>query len=486
MCFLNSVLSAQEFDEQALQEAYSQLFHLEYNKVDEHIERLSQTPTGEILALHLSNYKDFLQIFSTDNLELYDQLRPNREKRLKALDNLDHHSPYHRFVHAEILLQWATIDARFKKYLSAYRSATTSYSILEENLEEYPDFLLSRKSLAVCHALVGAIPEKYRWGFRLISRMEGTIDQGLEEIDQVIAWAEVHHSPYLEEATVAKTYILLHLANQPEAAINCLRKTSLDPVHSPIACFIHSNVFLKIGDSKGALKILNDYLDQNGSFELPYLYFLRGLSRIQHLDTGSRDDFETYIRNNKGTNYIKEAYQKLAWTHLIEENLEAYQATMATLLTVGETEVGGDQNAQKEAKNGFPPNIDLLKARLLFDGGLCQRAATYLEKWGVQNFDEVEQQVELIYRKGRVAQCNEDQVSAIIYFLQCIQLGRNVSSYFPCNAALQLGLIFEEMEDVKSAKQHYEQCLSIHPDDYAKALHAKATAGLKRLENNQN
>ncbi len=481
--FLFVQVSAQQaFDTGVLKEAYEDLLHLRYEDLDDKIQALSQNPTGQILALHLANYKDFLQVFSTDNEELYEALRSNKEKRLDALKLLDDDNPYHAFVKAEIVMQWAVMDARFKKYIAAYRGVSSSYALLEKNLKTYPEFLLSRKSLAICHALVGAIPDKYRWGFQLISRMEGTIDQGLEEIDEVIEWTTRENLPYREEAVVAKTYILLHLANEPQKAVESLGKSNLDPSEGPIACFIHSNLALKMKDSKKAIELLNNYLTKNGDFELPYLYFLRGLSRIQSLDTGAREDFEKFIERNRGNNYVKEAYQKMAWSYLIEGNEDEYHRLMNRLLQEGELEVGGDQNAQKEAEKRAAPNMDLLKARLLFDGGECTRAQRHLEGLQLSNFNKIEEQVELIYRKGRVAQCNNEEVSAIIYFIQCINLGEGLSAYFPCNAALQLGMIFEEKGDKASAREYYKKCLSSDPDDYAKALHAKATAGLKRLE----
>ena len=60
--------------------------------------------------------------------------------------------------------------------------------------------------------------------------------------------------------------------------------------------------------------------------------------------------------------------------------------------------------------------------------------------------------------------------------------GRKENSFFACNAALQLGLIYEEQGFKKDAIYYFRECKNIDPDVYQGQLHKKADTGLERLK----
>jgi tetratricopeptide (TPR) repeat protein len=72
---------------------------------------------------------------------------------------------------------------------------------------------------------------------------------------------------------------------------------------------------------------------------------------------------------------------------------------------------------------------------------------------------------------------------AIAYFDKTIQAGKDTRYYYACNAALQMGTIYEEMGNGTKAREYYNLCMGLNPDDYADGLHSKAKAGLGRLKN---
>jgi tetratricopeptide (TPR) repeat protein len=71
---------------------------------------------------------------------------------------------------------------------------------------------------------------------------------------------------------------------------------------------------------------------------------------------------------------------------------------------------------------------------------------------------------------------------AIAYFDKTIQTGKNTRYYYACNAALQMGTIYEAYGNTAKAREYYNFCLALNPDDYADGLHSKAKAGLGRLK----
>ena len=191
---------------------------------------------------------------------------------------------------------------------------------------------------------------------------------------------------------------------------------------------------------------------------------------------------QKYVDEFHGQNYIKEAYQKLAWYHLVKGNEINYLHYIKFCKSEGAKVIGGDKNAEKEAKSGIIPEMTLLKARLLFDGGYLERAFKVLKGKTLADFDNQKHQLEYSYRLGRIAHNTGRHDEAIMYYQIAIDRGKDASYYFACNAALQIGRIWEYREDKAKAKEFFNLCLSIKPDEYRNSLHQKAKAGLNRLK----
>jgi predicted negative regulator of RcsB-dependent stress response len=464
-----------------LEQAYEAVLDFRFEEAKVLIERIRSHDHVPYNAFHLENFIDFLKIFSSEDESLYDSLQFIRNERIRSIEDSYSDVPEYRFVLAEVKLHWAVLDFRFGHRIKSFREAIGAYQLLEENRKRYPEFILTKKSMAMFHALIGAIPERYRWGVKLISGMEGSIEQGLSEITEVMEWSKDRSPHFYKESLIAKAYILIHLANNPSGAQELLNSSPIKNDFSPLMCFVMANVALKNNQSRRALSYLNEKLEQSGAYPIAFLYFMRGLARLHMLDTNSKEDFQKFIQETKGESFIKESYQKIAWAEWIEGSETGYFQAMNKVLNVGNDEEGGDQHAEEEAKRALLPNVTLLKARLLYDGGQCADAEQLLSRYRLSNFNPYEQ-LEYTYRMARIAHCLGNQLEAVIYYHQVLASNQDYGSYYPCNAALQLGLIFESIKDKEEARKYYTQCLEISPDEYARYLHIQAKAGLKRIE----
>jgi tetratricopeptide (TPR) repeat protein len=189
-----------------------------------------------------------------------------------------------------------------------------------------------------------------------------------------------------------------------------------------------------------------------------------------------------FIANFNGRNYLKEAYQRVAWLSLLKGDYNSYKSWIENCKTKGRADIGNDKNALKEAKNGIAPEPNLLRGRLYFDGGYLNKAVDFLKHKKESDFSNLEHKLEYTYRMGRILQAQKKPNEAIQYFDRTIQQGKNTKYYFACNAALQLAIIYEEYKQYDKAREFYTFCLNLDPDDYADSMHAKAKAGLSRLK----
>jgi len=166
----------------------------------------------------------------------------------------------------------------------------------------------------------------------------------------------------------------------------------------------------------------------------------------------------------------------------LQGNIVAAQNARNNVLRKGSTDADADKQALKEAKSGKWPNILLLKARLLNDGGYNKEALLLLNEKSEENFAKVEDKLEFMYRLGRVNDDLGNFPEAIRFYQQTIQYGESSSEYYAARAALQEGMIYEKKGDKLLAIRFYQRCLDMEDHDYKNSLDQKAKSGIARCK----
>ncbi|HMX39361.1 MAG TPA: tetratricopeptide repeat protein, partial [Saprospiraceae bacterium] len=345
----------------------------------------------------------------------------------------------------------------------------------------HPDFIANQKSLGVMHALAGNVPDEYKWALRLLGGMKGSTEQGLRELESVMAHARQQDFVFETEATVMYALLQLHLNNQGEVAWKALKNSKMDAASDPMAAYVLASVAMRTGRNDEAIQYLQHC--PAGAQYPPFIarHYLLGLAKLRRLDADAQQPLLQYLQQWKGKAGIKEAYQKLAWHRLLQGDEAAYRSTMSQAKQHGSNKSEGDQAAQREAARGTPPDRRLLRARLLFDGGYYLRAYETLKNTAVHYAADPQHHLEYTYRMGRILQKLGKADEAQRHYQKTIERGAGDKAYFACNAALQLGLLHEERGQPQQAREAYQQCLRLHPDEYASSLHAQAKARLSRL-----
>lgn len=478
---ISIVISAQDRFEITpdIEEAYEYAMSLRKTKALEKIELIKSTDPGNLMVLHVENYIDFFDIFINEDEDQFDQLEKNKSRRLDRIEDAEINSPYSRFVRAEITLQWALARMKFNQRFTAASELYSAYKLLEKNVEQYPDFLLNRKSLSILHALAESLP-----GYlRKIFGVDGSIQQGTDEINSLTKLDREEASVFYDEISTIYAYILSSQNNKKKTAWSFIKDRDLDIENNPLSCFVLANMAQKNGLNDKTIQILERKPNGLEYENFYYLDLLLGKSKLYKLEEGADEYLKIYINNFEGEHFIKEAYQKLAWYELVmNNNFVAYKQYMKQCLDRGNDLVDEDKQAKREAKNKKAPNPELLKARLLYDGGYYQRAYTLLITKSYLFQEESPEYLEYNYRMGRIAQALNNLTDAIQYYGFVINVGRKSKSYFACNSALQIGLIFESQGENKKAKQYLKQCLKMSPDEYKRGLHQKARSALERIK----
>ncbi len=459
---------------------YDLIFSLRFKEARKELVNLRISEPDNLIAHSLANYMDCLTIFIGEQEEAYDRLKQKKEIRLDAMRSGDKDSPYFLYTQADIYLQWAITRVKFEDYFQAVLEIKRAFNLLKRNDKLFPDFMPNRKNLGLLHALIGTVPEEYRWGLRLLG-MSGTIAQGKAEIEEVLSYAHTHEFIYREEAHVMYAYLLLHLENEGDEAWHIIESADIDEKTNPLACFVKANIAMQTGRNDLAIEILSEKPSGKDYFPFPYLHFMEGVARLNRLEDDADLYLKQFLKDTRGRHYIKEAYQKLAWFELINDRPENYTKYMEVCKRLGASVIDEDLTALQEARRGRTPDQFLLKARVLFDGGYYQEASVHLASQGPKSYEEAEFQLEYLYRSGRIYHLLHQYDRALNFYKQTIERGQYETYYYACNAALMSGIILEKRNLPDEAKSFYTLALDMRPDEYRNSLHQKAKAGLNRI-----
>lgn len=464
----------------SIAEAYKLVSTLQMDAARAKIEEIKLLEPDNLLVYHIENYIDFFTIFINEDENEFRRLEKNKKIRLEKIGEGDKSSPYYLFTKAEINLQWATARIKFNQKFDAAREIYRAYKFLEDNQKKFPHFIENKKSLSIIHALGESIPGV----LRKVMGVKGSIEQGTNEIREVVEYSKKNDFIFKDESYAIYAYILFYQNNKKHEAYKLLSEAHLDHTQSPLLCFLKANIAQKTGHNVEALKILEERPKGDSFMAFPYLDFMYGKFKLYELDPGAKEYMLKFLEEFKGHHFIKEAYQKLAWYEIVtNEDVVAYKKYMKLCMEKGYDLVDEDKQALKESKDNEIPNATLLRVRLLFDGGYYARAYNLLiqKAYLFVNEGSVET-LEFNYRMGRLSQELKNYPDAIKYYILTINDGESLKSFMACNAALQIGLIFEEQQKHSQAKKYFDLCLDISPKRYKASLHQKANSGLDRIK----
>ncbi len=462
--------------------AYSNIICLRIDDGKKYIElEKKQHPSNDVTIL-LDNYIDFLTVFITDDRENFDRLKKNKNLRLEQIERGDPKSPFYLYALAEINLQWAFARIKFKEYMSAAFEIQKANKLLTRNAELYPFFKANLKSLGFLHAIAGSVPENFKWITKIVG-MKGSIAQGMDELHQLLTVSESGDYKYLHnEVVLLLTFLNLNVVKDENEAKKLIETFSDETIReNPFICYSVASVYMKTGMNDQAISTLDESPSGNEYLSFPYLDYLRGVMRMNKLDSGAVFYFNRFLNSTSGQNDVRAAYQKIAWLELIQGNQQQYRENIRNCIDNGDDFTDEDKQALNEAKSGEIPNVPLLRARLLFDGGYYSLALSEIGSKTFRDFPRLRDQLELTYRLARIFHKNGNIDKAIEYYEQTYKNGSSFRWYFAANSALQLGLIYESRGDFGKAKEYYENVTALRDHEYQNSIDQKAEAGLDRI-----
>lgn len=469
-----------------MQNAYTAIIDLQFEKGQSYIElEKKQNPYNGLILLN-ENYKDFLELIIGEDKQFFEKISANKNKRLSAIEKCDKNSPYYLYAKAEINLQWAFARLKFQEYFLAAYEIQKAYFLLEENQKKFPNFHLNKKGMGFLHCLIGSIPENYKWIVSAIG-INGGIDKGLNELRELLLLTEKdeNYKIYNTELLFLISFLEMNLTIDKSQFQKTLDAIGEKHQQHILLTFASARLSSKLGKNDLTLQILKNRQKKLGQFEFAYLDYLLAMSELYELQPSAKKNFLSFIQNFKGQNYIKSAYQKLAWIAYLDNDSILKDVYFEKVKQNGNTYLDEDKQAQRQAESRMISHPILLRSRLFYDGGYYKKTLKELESVESPDlFFNTENIIEYWYRMGRVFQkMKKLQKETILFFEKAITVGINSNSYYAPMSCLQIAIEYEKNGESKKAKSYYNKCLSMKNFDYQRGIHQKAKAGLERVSN---
>jgi tetratricopeptide (TPR) repeat protein len=461
-------------------EAYKAILSLKMPEAKALIQKEKQQDPANGIIVLLENYVDYFSLLTSESKDEYDKLIDNRATRISALEENDKNSPYYLFSQAEVYLQWATLKTKFGDYLSGALDAKKAGNLLKENAKKFPDFLPNEKSLGVVNFIFGSIPASIKGVARFLG-ISGDVATGLKQLEDVrAALPKSKYNFYYDEVVFFLCTIEIDAQHDNKAYPKLIGYLDGFDKNSLLKAALQGHIAAKTGHNDEAIAYFEASPKGSLYANWPSIDYQLGNCKLNRLDNDTPVYLEKYVNEFKGINYIKDTYLKLAYYYLVQNNETKYRSYINQVKTKGFSVDEKDRQALNEA-NDARPDLDLLKARLFFDGGYYEKAQALLEAKDVNKLTMMRDKIEYYYRLGRIYDKQNKAAEALLNYQRAINIDKTSRYYFAANAALNMGRICEEKHDFKKAAEYYNETIDMKDHDQKGSLDNEAKAGLKRV-----
>ncbi|MNQ90377.1 Tetratricopeptide repeat protein [compost metagenome] len=378
-------------------------------------------------------------------------------------------------------MQWALIRGRYGEYFTAAREIKRANGLLQDNVKKFPGFHLNAKGLGVINAFLGNLPDGMLKSTLATFGIRGNLQTGMNMLDNLAEnLPKSTYEPFYEEVIFYYVFVLNDIAHSRDAYQKTIKYTARISDRSLLKAYLQASVCAKNGHNAEAIQILLNRPSGNYYEPFPYLDLLLGTAMLNKLDQSAVVYFNKFLQHNKGVNYIKDANLHLAWAALLKGDTGAYSAFTAKVKSGGYTYQEKDKQALNEA-NSPAPDVSLLKARLLFDGGYYSKGLEVLSARNEGDYAPGRSKAEYYYRLGRINDELGKDEAALSNYQLAISSGKQLKYYFAANSALQMGKIYEKQKNYSKAKVSFNTAIQMKNHEYESSIETQAKAGLSRI-----
>lgn len=458
--------------------ALKNIISLKFDAASHNLEKSRKANPADPYYLYLDNYLHFIHAAIDGDKDSYRNYKTTSVKRIEVLRK--HTGDEALYFQAEINFHSFILALYHQEHLLAIKKFFQVNSQMSYFLKHAENPVAGRKLQGILLIIISAIPEEYSWITSLIG-LKGDRNQGMALLEEHMQAYDTDSIEYLE-LLIITTFLNNMFYHDYHTSYSNLKKDIAKYIENPIFRLLYVISALKTGHHEEVIHVLKTFRQDQSEHQICFFDYLYGEALLYRFDNEAEQFLQSFIQCSSGDLYLKSAYKKLAWYHLTQGDTLSFLRYRKLVLRSGSMVADVDKQAHSEFLTSAIPNVDLLKARILFDGGHYNQAKSLLlRKETREGLKNVYQQLEYSYRLARVYHLNDETDKAIRLYELTLKNGIQFPFYYAAHSALQLATICEERGDTAKARLYYHKVLETGDGSYRFRFHDHAREGIKRL-----
>ncbi len=458
--------------------AYEQMISFRLNEGRQTLAKEIKRDPYNHLIIVLQNYEDFIRLSFADDPAQYKRRKIFKEKRLNFLNKSNRNSPYYRLSKGIIHLQWSLIHIKNKENWKAANDFRKAHLLFKENKRLYPNFKTTDIFYGAQKTIIGTIPNSYKWISNLIG-LRGNMKEGISLLKNSIPKQK---ALFRHDAIFYYIFLNEIVLNNSKKALRLTKTYNIDTRNNYLYTFMASNLMLNNFQAKEVVPIIRNR-NKSSAYMQPIIFdYALGSAYLHMLNYDKAILYLKRYINTKSYFYKKDAALKIAYAYFLSNRNKEAQLYMRKISKVGTTITDMDKQAMKTYKHGNFGNKNLLKARLLFDGGDFENCLKILENKSLQGLLPQVENLEWNYRLARAYDESRKTDQAIIFYKKTLASKNSNNEYYPARSALQLAFIYEKRNKKSIAMQYFKKVLALEGHEYKSSLDHKAKSGMLRIQ----
>ncbi len=417
--------------------------------------------TPDNIALdYLDDCVDYYELITTGDKNRQTILEKNKSNRISRLQKLALANAQAAYAEAEIALHWSILKLMQNEYVGGAMELRTAYQLHQKNFVTFPQFNATQKSLGFIKAILGSLPDNYHWILNIVG-LKGNYKEGMALIETYLAQPKFTAEQSLDKQQATYYYVLLNFyyGNKQLAWVHAQQHTT-DYAENTLSCYLRAFMASRSAQTDEAIAVLNKRPRGADYSKYADLDLVMGYAKLNKLEADADIEFKKFVTFSKNGSLKKDAYRRLSWSEWIRHDTVKYLTYKRLSDHASSTKDDEDIQIDKELEKGIYPNAEVLKSRLLFDGGYYAQAENTIKMVVPGTLQSPFQQAEYYYRYGRIMQEQKKYAKAIEYFTESINIAEKKGLYFAPYSALQLGNVYTRLGYPQTAAYYYNKAIS--------------------------
>lgn len=460
-------------------EAYRSYMSMDFEQANSLIKREIRNNPYNLIATYLADYEDCLVILFNGSKKDYEQRLSHLDQRQDILSRGSDNSPWYRLCKAGVYIRWAMVSIRMGENLRAANCFRKSYVLLKDNRRLFPHFEYNDVFWGLEETIVGTIPDEYKW-IASIFGFKGNVNRG---IGRLSAFVKRHNSDDLlfSEAQVYYGYLAFYLQYRQQEAWAYMSSEAFTNDNSFLNLFIRANVALNYRMADESIRLFRIAAQMPQYKQFPIADFELGSALLNKLDMQCSYYFKRFLSAYDGELFVKDTWQRMAIAAYLQGEETTANKYLGNVRNMGTARTDADKQALRFAIAAQWPDMTLLQARLLIDGGYYRAAYEKLSAVRETAYVNITDRLEYYFRLARVLDEMAETDKALQYYQATINMGKMRKEHYASRAALQMAFIYEKRRQTSAAIRMYNECLSMPSHDFKNSIDQQAKAGINRL-----